>query len=106
MRSSESSPSERRAVWARCSKRFIATWRKTVAIDPSMLSASSPSLDAGVGASSSRRPNTSVSPNTLAVSARVSGVEKWNTPWGRASAAWTPWPSSCASVSTSRRRDV
>ena len=35
-----------------------------------MLSASSPSRDAGVGASSSRRPNTNVSPNTLAVYGR------------------------------------
>ena len=50
-----------------------------------MLSASRPSRDAGVGASSSRRPNTSVSPNTLAVSASVSGVAKWKTPCGRAS---------------------
>ena len=47
-----------------------------------MLSASSPSRDAGVGDSSSRRPNTSVSPNTLAVSASVSGVAKWKTPCG------------------------
>ena len=71
-----------------------------------MLSASRLSLEPGVGGSSSSRPNTSVSPNTLAVSASVSGVAKWNTPCGRASAAWTPWPSSCASVSTSRRRAV
>ena len=35
-----------------------------------MLSASSPSREAGVGDSSSRRPNTSVSPNTLAVYGR------------------------------------
>ena len=55
----------------------MATWRKTVAIEPSMLSASSASRDSGVAASSSSRPNTSVSPNTLAVSAIVSGVAMW-----------------------------
>ena len=77
-----------------------------MAIEPSMLSASSESRDSGVSAWSSSRPNTSVSPNTLAVSAMVSGVAMWKMPWRAPSAAWTPWPSSCASVSTSRRVDV
>ena len=40
MRSTDSSPSLRRRVWTRCSKRFIAIWRKTVAIAPSIRSAS------------------------------------------------------------------
>ena len=71
-----------------------------------MLSASSASRDSGVAARSSSRPKTIVSPNTLAVSAIVSGVAMWNTPWRPPSAAWTPWPSSCASVSTSRRSAV
>ena len=48
-RSSDSSPCSRRVVCARCSKRFIATWRNTVAIEPSMLSARSESRDAGDG---------------------------------------------------------
>ena len=80
-RSTASSPSSRRAVWTRCSKRFIATWRKTVAIAPSIGSASSASRDSGVSACSSRRPKTIVSPNTLAVSASVSGVAMWKMPW-------------------------
>ena len=71
-------------MWTRSSKRFIATWRKTVAIEPSIDSASSDSRDSGVGAASSSRPNTSVSPNTDAVSASVSGVAMWKTPWPRA----------------------
>ena len=106
MRSTDSSPSARRAVWAACSNWFIATWRKTVAIDPSMFSASSDRRLAGVAASASRRRKTSVSPNTLAVSASVSGVCCSNGPRGRASAACRPWPSSWASVSTSRRLEV
>ena len=99
-------PASRRCVCTRCSKRFIATWRKTVAIVPSIDSASSDRRDSGVGEASSRRPNTSVSPNTEAVSASVSGVAMWNTPCLEPSAACTPCPSSCASVSTSRRRCV
>ena len=50
------------------------TWRKTVAIAPSMSSASSASRAAGVGEASSSRPKVSASPNTDAVSASVSGV--------------------------------
>ena len=90
----------------RASNWFMAIWRKTVAIEPSIDSASSDSRDSGVSARSSRRPNTIVSPNTLAVSASVSGVAMWKMPWRPPSAACTPWPSSCASVSTSRRREV
>ena len=55
----------------------MAIWRKTVAIEPSIDSASSDSRDSGVSARSSRRPKTIVSPNTLAVSASVSGVAMW-----------------------------
>ena len=62
--------------------------------------------EAFVPACSSSRPKTICSPNTLAVSASVRGVEKWNTPWRPPSAACTPCPSSCASVSTSRRLEV
>ena len=51
-----------------------------MAIEPSMFSASSASRDSGVGASSSSRPKTSVSPNTDAVSASVSGVRCSKTP--------------------------
>ena len=47
-----------------------------------------------------------VSPNTDAVSASVNGVLMWNTPCSRARYACRPWPSSWASVRTSRRRDV
>ena len=71
----------RRWVCTASSKRFIATWRNTVAIEPSRLSASSARRAAG---SSRRRraarPKVTVSPNTDAVSARVSGVRMWNTP--------------------------
>ena len=81
MRSSDELALSRRSVWTRCSKRFIAIWRKTVAIEPSIVSASSDSRDSGVAACSSRRPKTIVSPNTLAVSASVSGVAKWKMPW-------------------------
>ena len=65
----------------RSSNWFMAIWRKTVAIEPSIDSASSDSRDSGVSARSSRRPNTIVSPNTLAVSASVSGVAMWKMPW-------------------------
>ena len=41
MRSTDSSPSDRRRVCTRCSNRFIAIWRNTVAIAPSTRSASS-----------------------------------------------------------------
>ena len=44
----------------------------------------------------------SISPNTLAVSASVSGVGAISAPFGPASTWCTPWPSSCASVITSR----
>ncbi len=44
----------------------------------------------------------SISPNTLAVSASVSGVGAISAPFGAASTWCTPWPSSCASVITSR----
>ncbi len=40
-------------------------------------------MDAGVGAASSRRPKVSASPNTEAVSARVSGVCWWKMPCSR-----------------------
>jgi hypothetical protein len=106
MRSTLSSPSVRRAVCARSSNWFMAVWRNTVAMEPSMFSARSDSRLAGVSAASSRRRKTSVSPNTLAVSASVSGVCCSKTPRGWASAACRPWPSSWASVSTSRRLDV
>ncbi len=84
MRSTDSSPSLRRAVWARSSKVNIAVWRKTVAMCPSTCSASRASRSPGSSTVSSRRPKTTVSPNTDAVSASVSGVPWWNTPWGRA----------------------
>ncbi len=93
-------------MWAPFSNRFIAVWRNTVAIEFSMFSASSVSREAGVSAASSRRWNTSVSPNTEAVSQTVSGVCCSKMPRGMASAAWTPCPSSCASVITSRRLAV
>ena len=54
---------------------------------------------------SSSRPKVTVSPNTDAVSASVSGVVWWKIPCSRARYACRPWPISCASVSTSRRRD-
>ena len=44
----------------------------------------------------------SISPNTEAVSASVSGVSDISAPCGPASTWCTPWPSSCASVITSR----
>ena len=77
MWSSASSPDSRRSTWMRSSNWFMAIWRNTVAIEPSIDSASSDSFDSGVSACSSRRPNTIVSPNTLAVSASVSGVAMW-----------------------------
>ena len=58
----------------RSSNRFIAIWRNTVAIWPSRLSASNARRASGSAVSSSNRPNVTVSPNTDAVSARVSGV--------------------------------
>ena len=68
-------PRSRRAVCTRCSKRFIAIWRKTVAIEPSIdLRQQRRAATPASAAASSRRPNTSVSPNTDAVSASVSGV--------------------------------
>ena len=84
----------------------MAIWRKTVAIEPSMLSASSERRDSALPASASSRPNTIVSPNTDAVSASVSGVPWWKMPCRAASAKCTPWPSSCARIRTSRRRPV
>jgi hypothetical protein len=71
-----------------------------------MLSASSESRALGSGEASSSEAKISDSPNTEAVSASVSGVPWWKIPWRAASAACTPWPSSCASVSTSRLRLV
>ena len=50
----------------------------------------------------SNRPNVTVSPNTDAVSASVSGVGANSGPSGAASTWCTPWPSSCARVITSR----
>ena len=93
---------------ARCarasSKRFIAIWRKTVAIEPSIDSASSDSRDSGVGRPAraggrrraSRRTPTRSRPASAACAAGGRRA-------GAASAACTPWPSSWASVSTSRR---
>ena len=104
--STDSSPSSRRCVCTRSSKRFIATWRNTVAIWPSRLSASSASRAAGSDVASSSRPNVTVSPNTDAVSASVNGVVWWKIPCSRARYACRPWPISWASVSTSRRRAV
>ncbi len=105
-RSTDSSPSERREVWTASSKRFIAIWRKTVAIWPSIDSASRLSRERASPAASSRRPKTSSSANTEAVSATVSGVSWWKIPRSRARYWWMPWPSSWASVVTSRRRPV
>jgi hypothetical protein len=48
------------------------------------------------------RRKVSISPKTLAVSASVSGVGAMSAPFGAASTWCTPWPSSCASVITSR----
>ena len=93
-------------MWTASSKRFIAVWRKTVAIVSSRFEASSDSRDIGESVSSSSRRKTSASPNTDAVSQTVSGVCCSKMPRGTASAACTPWPSSCASVITSRRREV
>ncbi len=106
MRSTDSSPSPRRAVWASSSKRFIAVWRNTVAIAPSTLRASSDSRDSAGSASSSSRANMICSPNTEAVSAIVSGVDICRIPCRAASAPCTPWPSSWASVRTSWRLAV
>ena len=77
-----------------------------MAIVSSRFSASSARREAGEESSASSLPKTIVSPNTEAVSASVSGVCWWKIPWRAASAKWTPWPSSWASVSTSRRREV
>ena len=55
-------------------KRFIAIWRKTVAIESSILPASRFRRRRGSSSSASRRLNVSASPNTEAVSAVVSGV--------------------------------
>ena len=49
-----------------------------------------------------RRRKVSISPNTLAVSASVSGVGAISAPFFAASTWCTPWPSSWASVMTSR----
>ena len=90
-----------RSVCMACSKRFMAIWRNTAATAPSSDPASSDSRSAGPGARSSSRSSTIVSPKIDAVSAMVSGPVNWKMPCGPASEACTPWPSSCASVSTS-----
>ena len=76
-RSTDSSPASRRAVWIASSKRFIAIWRNTAATAPSSAPASRSSRSAGPGARSSSRSRTMFSPKIEAVSASVSGVEKW-----------------------------
>ena len=70
-------PRSRRAVWTRSSNWFIAICRKTVAIWPSIDSARRLSRERGSVACSSRRPKTSSSAKTEAVSATVSGVFWW-----------------------------
>ena len=104
--SGDSSPSSRRHVCTECSKRFIATWRKTVAIESSILPASRLSRRRGSSSSARRRLNVSASPKTDAVSAVVSGVFALKSPSGCARYPWSPCPSSCASVSTERRSPV
>ena len=54
--------------------RFIATWRNTVAMESSTTEARSASRSLGSSSAPSRRPFVTVSPNTDAVSATVSGV--------------------------------
>ena len=105
-RSSGSSPSSRRAACSACSKRVIATWRNTVANASSSFPHRSARRTRGSVSSRIRRRNTSISPNTLAVSAVVSGVSCSNSPCADASDWCTPWPSSCATVITSRRLPV
>ena len=63
-------------------------WRSSPRSTPPAATAATP---ASAGRSSSR-PKTSVSPNTDAVSASVSGVAMWKTPCLEPSAACTPWP--------------
>ncbi len=82
--STDSSPTSRRWVCTASSKRFMATWRNTVAMLPSTCWASSANRSAGSSVWSSRRSKVTVSPNTDAVSASVSGVDWWKIPWGRA----------------------
>ena len=79
-RSTDSSPSSRRAVCTASSKRFIATWRNTVAIESSSVAASRANRSFGSSMRASRALLVTVSPNTDAVSASVSGVDWWNVP--------------------------
>jgi len=72
------------------SNRFIATWRNTVAICPSRLSANNARRAAGSDVESSNRPKVTVSPKTDAVSANVSGVVWWKIPCSRARYACRP----------------
>ena len=102
MRSVLSSPSLRRAVCTACSKRFMLTWRKAVAKESSILLVSIARRTSGLSSRASRSWKTSISPKTDAVSAVVSGVSACNSPCAAASFWWTPWPSSCAKVITSR----
>ena len=71
--SGDSSPSVRLAVCTASSKRFIATCRKIVAKDSSTWWHSIDSRTRGSRSSAITASNVSVSPNTEAVSARVSG---------------------------------
>ena len=57
-----------------CSKRFMLIWRKAVANESSILPVSMPRRTAGSVSRAIRSWNTSISPNTDAVSAVVSGV--------------------------------
>ena len=91
-----------RAVWNRVSKRWKAIWRTTVLIPSSIWPASRP-LRSALVAFASRRSNTRPSPKIEAVSASVRGVSAKRVPSGAQSVWWTAWPSSWASVSTSRR---
>ena len=95
----------RRSPWTRSSKRFIATWRKTAATAPSSDSASSDSRAVASGALEQPLEH-----DRLAEDRRGLGdgerVANSKIPFGRASAACTPWPSSWAMISTSIGSDV
>ena len=67
-------PSSRRAVCTECSNRFIAIWRNTVAIESSNVEASSAKRSLGSSIIDRSRLLVTVSPNTDAVSATVSGT--------------------------------
>ena len=92
----------RRAGGARYS--CIAIWRTTVFSMSSTLPASRTLRSSGSVSRFSSAWKVSISPNTEAVSARVSGVSHSSWPCGAASTWCTPWPSSCARVITSRVR--